>query len=404
MIDPQLKEFIQGKDCRVDWTAWIGFEEHGKGRIILADGVRIKPFAMLRTCSGTIYIGKNSSIGAHAIMHALGDIRIGEDVLISPKASIFAQNHGIKAGVKIALQPQSADPVNIGNDVWIGAGATIVGPVSIGNGAVVGAGCVITRDVPAGAVMAGNPAQLVKSRDTNAAETMDIFSESQEDRDLELAAFTGLPVEQIAEFKLGGADSIRMYLDEDVEMDSYDFIYKELPYLKKAGYLRSLSAYAVIRRKHIILALEQALQGFGGKRMLDHGCGAGSHGIYCLQKGAELDFLDVDGPLFEYAKYRIERRGLQAGFLFPENELADHSYDAIICLEVLEHVANPVEIFKQLSASLKIGGVIALLVSSMIKPTSGHFSKPIKEWQDSGETFLDAHYEKLADNIYRRKA
>ena len=60
--------------------------------------------------------------------------------------------------------PGSRGPVVIGNDVWIARGAMILSGVSIGDGAVVGARAVVTRDVPAYGVVAGNPAQLVKTR------------------------------------------------------------------------------------------------------------------------------------------------------------------------------------------------------------------------------------------------
>ena len=49
-------------------------------------------------------------------------------------------------------------PVRIGNDVWIGGGAIILPGITIGDGAIVGAGSVVTRDVGAGATVAGNPA------------------------------------------------------------------------------------------------------------------------------------------------------------------------------------------------------------------------------------------------------
>lgn len=60
--------------------------------------------------------------------------------------------------------PATKGDVRIGNDVWIGRDATILSGVSIGNGAVVAAASVVTRDVPAYAIVGGNPAKVIRRR------------------------------------------------------------------------------------------------------------------------------------------------------------------------------------------------------------------------------------------------
>lgn len=60
--------------------------------------------------------------------------------------------------------PHTKGPTVIGNDVWIGHGAMVVSGVTIGDGACIGAGAVVTRDVPPYAVVAGNPARVVRQR------------------------------------------------------------------------------------------------------------------------------------------------------------------------------------------------------------------------------------------------
>ena len=60
--------------------------------------------------------------------------------------------------------PASKGDITIGNDVWIGAGATILSGVTVGDGAVIGAASLIAADVPAFAIAAGNPAQVLRYR------------------------------------------------------------------------------------------------------------------------------------------------------------------------------------------------------------------------------------------------
>ena len=115
------------------------------------------------------FVGSPSiSIGedfyANVGCHLLGEIRIGQDVLLGPKVVVWGRDHGLDVGSPIRLQESNAQPVLIGNDVWIGAGAIVLKGVTIGDGAVVGAGSVVTKDIPAGAIAVGNPAKVVRYR------------------------------------------------------------------------------------------------------------------------------------------------------------------------------------------------------------------------------------------------
>lgn len=74
----------------------------------------------------------------------------------------------VGAGAVLAgvIEPPSASPVILEDDVLIGANAVVVEGVRIGKGAVVGAGSIVLNDVPAGAVVAGNPARVIKEEKT----------------------------------------------------------------------------------------------------------------------------------------------------------------------------------------------------------------------------------------------
>ena len=140
-----------GRNCRVEGELFIF--AHG-GRISIGDWCFIGP--------GT------------RIWSAL-DLAIGNRVLISHNVNIMdslthpldpKKRHAQFRSILERGHPKSIDldekPVRIGDDAWIGAGASILRGVTIGDGAVVGAGSVVTRDVAAHTLVAGNPSRLVR--------------------------------------------------------------------------------------------------------------------------------------------------------------------------------------------------------------------------------------------------
>ena len=119
----------------------------------------------------TITIGNNVYIGPNARFSAVKGLKIGNNITFGPGVTIMGGNHNFKdVGIYIfnnhTKHPNDDLPVIIDDDTWIGCNAIILKGVHISQGAIVGAGAVVTKDVPAYAIVAGNPAKVVKYRFT----------------------------------------------------------------------------------------------------------------------------------------------------------------------------------------------------------------------------------------------
>jgi acetyltransferase-like isoleucine patch superfamily enzyme len=108
-----------------------------------------------------IVVGRNVFINQNCTFYDLGGIDIADDVMIGPNVSIITSGHPIEPSRRRALV--TAKPVAIKRNVWIAAGATVIGGVTIGENSVVAAGSVVTRDVPANTLVGGNPARVIRS-------------------------------------------------------------------------------------------------------------------------------------------------------------------------------------------------------------------------------------------------
>jgi acetyltransferase-like isoleucine patch superfamily enzyme len=137
---------------------------------------------MARCGSGTSFDGLTSSFDG------LGNISLGADVFIGPRAFVAVPNVRLSIGDDTVIGPELCvmggdhrfdlpgtlyrdthalgvnAPIEIGANVWIGARVTVLKGVRIGDGAIVGAGSVVTRDIPSQAIALGSPARVVRSR------------------------------------------------------------------------------------------------------------------------------------------------------------------------------------------------------------------------------------------------
>lgn len=108
-----------------------------------------------------ISIGRNFFANFNLTILDEALVKIGDNVFIGPNVSIYTACHPLDATDR-NTGAEWAEPVSIGDSVWIGGGATVLPGVSVGDRSVVGAGSVVTRDVPADVLVAGNPARIIK--------------------------------------------------------------------------------------------------------------------------------------------------------------------------------------------------------------------------------------------------
>lgn len=110
-------------------------------------------------CGRNIHIGKNVFINSGCRFQDQGGIFIGNGVLIGHNVVLATLNHDIHPDRRANLKPA---PIHIGNNVWIGAQATVLPGVTIGDGAIIAAGAVVNRDVPENVIVGGVPAKIIK--------------------------------------------------------------------------------------------------------------------------------------------------------------------------------------------------------------------------------------------------
>lgn len=138
---------------------------------------------------GSITVGEWCYIGEGSRLWSAAHIDIGDRVMISHNVNIFdnlthpvdpASRHQHFRTIATTGHPRQIDlserPVRIEDDAWIAAGATVLRGVTVGKAAIVGAGAVVTHDVPPFAIVAGNPARVIRylpSGDVRPTDTTD---------------------------------------------------------------------------------------------------------------------------------------------------------------------------------------------------------------------------------------
>lgn len=167
---------ISGKKTTFSHTSSVLNASNTSENIRIGEHCRIEGELFVFAHAGRISIGDWCFVGPGTRIWSADKLSIGDRVLISHNCNImdslthpldpFARHAQFKE-ILTQGHPKSIDldekPVRIGDDVWIGAGSTILRGVTIGEKSVVGAGAVVTKDVPPYTLAAGNPARVIRA-------------------------------------------------------------------------------------------------------------------------------------------------------------------------------------------------------------------------------------------------
>ena len=161
-----LKDIIRCKDLCYELNQLKPSEINEKDKILrkifsnIGDNVTVMtPFMVDYGYNTTI--GDNFFANHNCQILDGGKVTFGDYVFIAPNCCFTTAEHAIDVeqrneGLEVAL------PITIGNNVWIGAGTTVLGGVTIGDNTVIGAGSVVTRDIPSNVIAVGVPCRVLR--------------------------------------------------------------------------------------------------------------------------------------------------------------------------------------------------------------------------------------------------
>ena len=127
----------------------------------LGEGAFVKP-PLFVDYGENVHIGARTFVNYNLVALDVAPIRIGEDCQLGPGVQLLTPTHPVEPQPR-RDKLEAAEPITIGDNVWLGGGVVVCPGVTIGEDSVVGAGAVVVRDLPPGSVAVGNPARVVRT-------------------------------------------------------------------------------------------------------------------------------------------------------------------------------------------------------------------------------------------------
>ncbi len=160
------------KVCRIgsNVTFYPNCFIQGTGELLIADQVHFFPNAYLstgHTDQSLIQIGSRTHFAPGCVLYGHGGLRIGPDVNVAAHVVLATAGHKYQVtDIPMSQSGTLAAPIQIDEDVWLGANVTVTAGTHIARGCVIGANAVVTKDTQSMGIYMGVPAQRVRDRGT----------------------------------------------------------------------------------------------------------------------------------------------------------------------------------------------------------------------------------------------
>ncbi|WP_371194793.1 acyltransferase [Glaciecola sp. SC05] len=164
-VDPSVRIigsgfFKLGRYSVIEPNVFIDLGQNGS--ITIGDRAKVKYGAVLRAYDGTIEIKNRVSIGEYSLCAGHGGLIIKDNVIIAGHCYITASGHIYDSEIATRFQGETCKGIEIGENCWVGANATILDGVKLGKGCIIGAGAVVNKAISEHTINVGIPSRTVK--------------------------------------------------------------------------------------------------------------------------------------------------------------------------------------------------------------------------------------------------